>query len=172
MRIDLEEYARKLRVFDGLVPLEDERYASEGIHPQGPAHMHLEVQGASRRFRLNGDLDLSLELECCRCLRRFPYDPHLHFELLMAPQSDAPGEGEWPIEDQELEVSFYREPQLELEDLVQEQVFLVRPMKPICKPECRGLCPHCGADLNQGLCSCPTPEPSSPFAVLKRRSNN
>ena len=168
MRIDLEEYARKLRVFDGPVPLEEARYAADGIHPQGPARMHLEVQGEAQRFRLSGDLDLSLELECCRCLRRFPFARHFKFELLMAPQADAPGEGDWPIEDGQLEVGFYREAQLELEDLVQEQVFLARPMKPVCQPECRGLCPRCGADLNEEPCGCAAPEPISPFAALRR----
>jgi uncharacterized protein len=168
MRIDLDEYARKLRVFDGLVPLDSLRYAPDGIHPRAPAHMRLEVQGEAPRFRVSGGLDLDLELECCRCLRRFPYEPHLRFELLLAPQSDAPGEGDHPIEDGQLEVSFYREPQLELEDLVQEQVYLARPMKPVCAPECRGLCPRCGADLNEGPCDCETPEPISPFAILRR----
>jgi uncharacterized protein len=168
MRIDLEEYARELRIFEGQVALDEKRYAADGIHPRRPAQLHLEVQGEAHRYRLSGELDLSLELECCRCLNHFPFERHLEFELLMAPQTDAPGEGDWPIQDEQMEVSFYRDARLELEDVVQEQIFLARPMKPVCRPDCRGLCPRCGADLNQGPCSCAAPEPISPFAALRR----
>jgi uncharacterized protein len=41
--------------------------------------------------------------------------------------------------------------------------------KYLCKPDCKGLCPHCGHDLNQGPCGCAVDEPGDPrLAVLKK----
>ena len=46
-------------------------------------------------------------------------------------------------------------------------ICLALPVKPLCREECAGLCPRCGADRNAGACGCPEPEGDSPFAVLK-----
>lgn len=43
---------------------------------------------------------------------------------------------------------------LELDELVREDVFLAMPSRFLCKPDCRGLCSICGADLNLGECGC------------------
>ncbi|RMF87035.1 MAG: DUF177 domain-containing protein [Nitrospirae bacterium] len=40
------------------------------------------------------------------------------------------------------------------------------PFQTLCRPDCRGLCPTCGADLNQGACTC-RPAVGSPFEILK-----
>jgi uncharacterized protein len=44
---------------------------------------------------------------------------------------------------------------LETEPILLEQLQLNIPMKPLCRPDCAGLCPVCGADLNLGACACP-----------------
>ena len=46
---------------------------------------------------------------------------------------------------------------LDLDALVSEDIFLSFPMVFLCKPDCKGLCPQCGADLNEGNCSCRRP---------------
>ena len=45
---------------------------------------------------------------------------------------------------------------LETKPILIEQLQLNIPMKPLCRPDCAGLCPTCGADLNLGPCGCPT----------------
>jgi len=50
---------------------------------------------------------------------------------------------------------------------VTEQVILSVPMKVVCRPDCRGLCPVCGANRNTGECQCPAAPADSPFASLK-----
>lgn len=62
--------------------------------------------------------------------------------------------------------------QLSLEELTEADVILSLPSKILCREDCRGLCPVCGNDLNEGLCGCRTAEPGEPadtrFAALKQ----
>lgn len=46
---------------------------------------------------------------------------------------------------------------LDLDDLVREDVFLAMPSRYLCRKDCKGLCPVCGADLNLGACNCEKP---------------
>jgi uncharacterized protein len=46
--------------------------------------------------------------------------------------------------------------QLDLEPLARDAVLLELPQAPLCREDCMGLCPACGADLNEGPCGCPT----------------
>ena len=54
----------------------------------------------------------------------------------------------------EAEIGYYQGEGLLLEDALREQVLLALPLKVICREDCKGLCPHCGANLNDGQCSC------------------
>jgi uncharacterized protein len=59
---------------------------------------------------------------------------------------------------------------LDLEEAVRQSWAAALPMQPLCRPDCRGLCPRCGQDLNQGACSCPAEEDErwSPLRKLVR----
>ena len=52
-------------------------------------------------------------------------------------------------------------------DVLREDIWLEWPSFVQCRPDCRGLCQHCGKDLNEGPCTCPVEEDSHPFAVLR-----
>jgi uncharacterized protein len=54
----------------------------------------------------------------------------------------------------ETEIGYYQGDSLALEDVLREQVLLSLPLKTLCKPDCKGLCPRCGADRNRQPCSC------------------
>jgi uncharacterized protein len=56
--------------------------------------------------------------------------------------------------------------QIDLEPLLREYALLEFPISPVCKPDCKGLCPVCGENLNKTDCG-HHPEPDSPFTVLK-----
>ena len=55
---------------------------------------------------------------------------------------------------------------VDLEPLAREALVLDLPLAPLCREDCRGLCPTCGADLNQGACDCPPVEVDSRWAAL------
>ena len=56
---------------------------------------------------------------------------------------------------------------IDLEHLVRDSVGLEIPLNPLCRPDCAGLCPRCGADLNEGTCDCPPDEGDPRWSALK-----
>jgi uncharacterized protein len=55
-----------------------------------------------------------------------------------------------------------------LSDILAEQMLLILPMKVICRSDCRGLCPHCGANLNSEDCRCEARSADPRLAPLAR----
>lgn len=88
--------------------------------------------------------------ECARCLKRiqtplvFPFNLH-------ADKSGTGGRYERELEQDDY-VVFHDGRNLDLDDLMREAALLARPMAPLCRPDCLGLCSQCGADLNDGPC--------------------
>ena len=64
-------------------------------------------------------------------------------------------------------VSYYREGTIDLKEDVREAIILAFPLKPLCRPECRGLCPHCGRNLNEEKCECREEKIDPRLAKLK-----
>jgi uncharacterized protein len=105
-------------------------------------------------IRLAGELATTLQLACARCLDPVTQQISHHFDLLYRPQGTDAGREELSVTAAEAEVSYYQGEGLLLEDALREQVLLCVPLKVICKQDCKGLCPHCGVNLNQQQCSC------------------
>lgn len=114
-------------------------------------------------YRLHGDLVSAVELSCARCLEPFETDVLEALDLLYLPQSrnvassarDDSSAEPGPIpDDEELAVSFYSDNKIDLAHMIWEQITLALPMKPICKPDCKGLCSGCGVNRNEATCSC------------------
>jgi uncharacterized protein len=119
-----------------------------------PVRLTFDIYKDNQQYHLIGHVATTLELSCGRCLEPFPLAVDEAFDLLYLPQSENTGEGEVPIEEDDLNTAFYRDEQIDLGQLVREQFYLVLPMKPLCGEGCRGLCPYCGTNLNTGSCAC------------------
>jgi uncharacterized protein len=105
-------------------------------------------------YRLSGRIEGELELDCSRCLEPFRLDVGIGVDLLFLPASENRGDGEVRIEEEDLTTAFYRDEQIDLRHLVQEQFQLALPMKPLCRADCRGLCIVCGGNRNAVACQC------------------
>lgn len=106
------------------------------------------------RFRVAGRVTGEVELSCSRCLEPFTVPIASDFDLRYVPRTENVGEGETQVEEDDLATAFYDEEQIDLGHLVLEQFQLALPMKPLCKADCKGLCPQCGTNLNTGACDC------------------
>ena len=51
-------------------------------------------------------------------------------------------------------VSFYKDDTIDLGELMRDEFYLALPMKPLCRPDCKGLCPMCGVNWNRETCTC------------------
>jgi uncharacterized protein len=76
------------------------------------------------------------------------------------------GDGEAPGEDEETYPLVGEH--LDLRPLVRDALLLELPIAPLCRDDCRGLCPTCGADLNEGTCACEDPTSDPRWSVLDR----
>jgi uncharacterized protein len=133
---------------------------SEKLRVRGTA----ELVGEEIRFR--GHLSTRIESTCARCLGRVEIPVECDFDLSYRPMAEIAREEEVKVPLEELEVGFYTGSGIELADVVTEQVNLFMPMQVVCSPDCRGLCPTCGANLNLDACECAEAHAESPFAVL------
>jgi uncharacterized protein len=116
-------------------------------------------------IRLRGGLATSVELGCARCLEPVQQELAREFELLYRPWGADAGRDELSVT--EAEIGYYQGDGVLLEDVLREQVLLAVPLKVTCREDCRGLCPHCGKNLNQEQCSCAAPIEDPRWVALK-----
>jgi uncharacterized protein len=79
----------------------------------------------------------------------------------------APDEAELELLEEDMEVEFIHGETVDLDAIIREQVYLALPMKNVCREDCAGLCPVCGANLNEGPCSCKKDSGHPAFSKLK-----
>ncbi len=163
--IDFEEEIRP-----GVVDLGPDLRQVSALQTAGRAQLVEEHRGKRQTLkdiRLNGDLTTTLELACARCLEPVVQNVARKFDLLYRPQGADAGPEERSVAVAETEVSYYQGEGLLLEDALREQVLLAVPLKVICREDCRGLCPHCGKNLNVERCSCAEPVEDPRWSALK-----
>lgn len=112
-------------------------------------------------YLLRARLAYDQTLACQRCLGRVTEPVAEELELLVLRHDPAAGQEERELEEQDLGVLVVDGDELDLTPILLEQIQLNVPMRPLCREECAGLCPTCGADLNQGRCRC-GPRPVDP----------
>jgi uncharacterized protein len=140
------------------------------LHTSGRAQLVEEQHGKHqivKDIRLDGSLTTRVELACARCLEPVLQEVKHKFDLLYRPQGADAGKEELSVTAVEAEVGYYQGEGLLLEDVLQEQVLLALPLKAICRDDCKGLCPHCGKNLNVEQCACAEPVEDPRWSALK-----
>ena len=111
------------------------------------------------------DLSTAVRLECSRCLEPFVQPISTHFEEVYRPSvnvnTGAPLDAG---EDEALQIDEHHV--LDLTEIARQYLLTAIPAKSVCRPDCQGLCPDCGANLNTEECRCSDEPISGPFAVL------
>jgi uncharacterized protein len=121
---------------------------------------------------LRGQITASVQFDCDRCLTRFSIPVTQTFDLLYVPASPARNaHEEHELKDDDLSIAYYQGQVIPLDDLVREQIQLTLPMTRWCQPNCRGLCPECGANLNEGSCSCTAEQLDPRWSALRELKN-
>jgi len=154
----------------GMIDLGPECRQRVPIESGGRADLVEEHYGKHKKIqdiRVKGHLSTSLELNCARCLEPIVQDVNREFDLLYRPQGADAGRDEMSVTDAEAEIGYYQGEGVALDDVVREQVLLAVPVKVICRDDCKGLCPHCGKNLNQEQCSCAVEHEEPRWAALK-----
>lgn len=102
---------------------------------------------------------------CGRCVEEYPAAVEAAVDVRFAPRPAVGHNAELGRDD--LNVDFYDNDELNLGALVENEATLALPMKPLCREDCRGLCPACGSNRNLVACACPAQTSDPRLAVLK-----
>ena len=125
-----------------------------------------EMELAGSRIRLAEPVALefkysfSLIMNCTKCNEEFVKPFSVDFSERFLKVSDEEAE--------ELDCYSYAGEVLKLDKMAEDLILLNAPLYSLCRPDCKGLCPICGTNLNISQCSCTAEDDSSPFAALKR----
>ena len=122
----------------------------EGEWP-GPIRAELSLDKANEQVTVRGVIHAQARLDCVRCLRTI--EQTVAAELVVyADRSGTSRRAEEDDLERDHYMKFHDGRQLDLGDEVREVLLLEVPITPRCREDCRGLCPRCGADLNEGPC--------------------
>ncbi len=142
-------------------------YGGADFRQIDPLEVNAVAELVDEEIRIRGAVKTYIEGSCDRCLGPVGIPVEREFDLTYRPMATIAREEEIEVPRDELDVAFFTGEGIPLADVVTEQVILSLPLKVICRPECRGLCPTCGADRNREECHCPPPRSDSPFAALR-----
>ena len=166
--LDLARLSREssLRVV-GQVGPEDPLWEGAGVRLESPLTVDLRAnQARSGEIVVRGTVVGTLAQECRRCLD--PLEVSLREEVIFV---FAPPDVLGAEEDGEVRVLPLGAREVDLAKAVREEVILAAAPYPLCDPECRGLCPRCGADWNKTTCACAVEEPDPRWDVLRALKN-
>jgi len=142
---------------------------SEGISfSVDEVRVEMFVSKIENTVSVRGLMEAEFEFECCRCLKNFTLPVKSRFSYTFVPEETMPDEADLELTGDDLGFGYYKDDTIDIAPLILEQIVIQIPMKPLCKESCKGLCPQCGANLNETECghTATTPK-TSPFAALK-----
>ncbi len=167
--------------------IEVDRLESEGetyAHTYGPDELSLndehayllpgaKIEGSAERkgskVRLRGKISARVEAPCDRCAQLLVVPIEVEFDAPYMPAevlNEATEEEGVELAAPDLDLSFYPDDSIDIDELMREQVLLALPTRLLCREDCRGLCVVCGADLNTEPCGCGREEVDPRWAGL------
>jgi uncharacterized protein len=161
LSFDRSSVESKAARVDGRLEAEDPVWQEGDPRPAGAVVVTGRISSAGEgRFYFSGRMDGMVQAECRRCLApaTMPVAEELH--LLFAEAGDE------EADDSDVYMLDPRSQTVDLRPAVREQWVLAAPAFVLCREDCKGLCPRCGADLNEGPCQC-EPEIDPRWAALK-----
>ncbi len=168
MFLDVKDLAvRKVRIRKSYAPGSIDYGLSE-VKQAEPLEVNATAELLEGQIRVTGDLHTKIEMVCARCLEPVIEEVHRDFDLFYQPLLKGTPNDVERLKDDDTEIGFFQGEGLFLADVLKEQVLLSLPMKVICQSDCRGLCPHCGANLNQEQCRCERHSSDPRLAPLAR----
>lgn len=156
----------------------------EEAQVNGPLSLSARLTHVGDHVYVEGVIDGIFVRECVRCLKT--YEPYSEVPFTAAyhvadsavrsrgraakdRRQDPEEEDTFATSDQEDDVYVCTGDRVELAEMLREHIILSTPMQPLCREDCRGLCPVCGQDRNDHVCSCIEAPKQNPFAILQER---
>lgn len=158
MKIDLRKLDEGINAFTFDETSTDLALDDLSVTFSGPIHTEMNVVKVGESLTASGTSSYKVQQECVRCLE--PFAEHFSVEFRFILQK---GEPRGPEEADDEAIIWIEEEagMVDLSSDVRDYVLLEIPMNPVCREDCKGLCPSCGTNLNESTCDC-THEVSDP----------
>ena len=142
----------------------------EGFSISGEAKLVL----TNRSVLATGQFNTVITTTCSRCLDEFEHPLNFELSVEFFPTGNILGTSPTPINEiQEADgFTIGEDHVLDLSEALRQNIVLSLPTKPICKPDCAGLCQKCGQNLNHSQCECPQEQSDPRWSPLKQLLSN
>jgi uncharacterized protein len=166
MRFEIDRLTEQGEPFAHTYDLEELLLEEDGARLSAPAEVGGRVSRKGQEVRLRGRVRAQVEARCDRCLKPALFPVEANFDERYVPAGEEVKSDETELHPDELSFSVYAGETLDADELVREQILLALPARLLCREECKGLCPGCGADLNSEPCTCTRDEVDPRWAAL------
>ena len=126
----------------------------EGFRALRPLKYDVHLLNRGKFIAFEADVDTELELCCFRCGATFTREIKSHISLKLVEASSFGDTDEIVLSAEDLDTITYVAPNIDVDDIVIESVYLELNDECLCSPDCKGVCLNCGKNLNEGPCSC------------------
>jgi uncharacterized protein len=139
--------------------LPDMELAGSRIRFAEPVVLDAEYSCDGEGFDVSGTLSSSVIMNCTKCNEEFitPFAVDFSERFMKVSEEEA----------EEHDCYAYSGDVLDLDKMVSDMILLNAPIYGLCRPDCKGLCPVCGTNLNHSQCSCTAEDETNPFSILK-----
>ena len=151
------------KLLDGSVPFVEFSVKTDELDyiedvVSGFANASGKITNHSGLVLLKGEIKPELIVSCARCGREFPYTEAIALEAKITDKLANEDEDEFVL---------LTDFALDIDELVRSTLILEMPSRFLCREDCKGLCPKCGCNLNEGGCNCELKERDPRWDVLK-----
>ncbi len=143
--------------FEAEVPLEPFEFCGDQLRFSSPVWVSGRMVGIEDRIELEGEIKAELLSTCVRCLKEARLPLNIPFTEIYLREEDP----------EEPDAFLYEASAVDLDQMVLGNIVMNLPVQLLCKPDCKGLCPTCGKDLNLGPCDCDRSPVNEAFAALR-----
>jgi len=134
MKINIDQIPPQGLTLEETIPPKDLELETELVQSCGPVQVKADVFKITNAVTVDLNLNAPVTFICSRCLNEF--EVILNKNLKLGYQVDK------------------TQHEIDLTPGIRQDIILEYPIKPLCRPDCKGLCPRCGRNLNEGKCSC------------------
>lgn len=162
MKFDVSDYIKKKSMHKDLdfdIDLDGFDFGNDFIKVIEPIRFESKLDLLGGLLELTGFITGTIELTCSRCLVHFPYKLNIKVDEKFSNNTEIVNNSE--------DVTFIDNALLDITEIVLGNIILSLPSKNLCTETCKGLCPHCGEDLNVSTCNCEVIEIDPRLAKLK-----
>ena len=167
MIVELTDIAGASRRFDFELSPDELDLEDSDLSLKSGVHVTGEVEKTAAELMVRGSITGDGEIECSRCLDPVEQKLKIDFQVSFVTPEHFSADKENEVGEADLDTDILEGDRIDIKDIVREQILLNIPEQVFCRPDCKGLCPKCGANRNLIDCNCDLNETDPRWAALK-----